>query len=1227
MFCEPLDVPDEVISAQEAGELVIFVGAGVSNGGASNLPLFGGLTEQIGRILSKRIEPADRKDYDAVLGEWAELHHANVHEIAHSIIGDPKSQPNEAHKLLLQLFKRKEHVRIVTTNYDRHFSTAAEALHLSLPQYYAPALPMGDDFNGIVYLHGSVDDSPHRLVLTDADFGRAYLSQGWARTFLQSLYSKFHVLFVGYSHADILVTYLARGLPARDRSRRHALQMAGQNARWKPLGINVVPYPPAGSDDEHANLTIGLRRWAELSAYRPQDLRARIHQIVDAVERPTVMVGGEGTPSAIQLGRDADDILKRAFRAPASASWFLERARDLRWIHWLKATGLLPSLTVDLRTVENGTQREVAWRLIGWTVEQLITSHDPVTLALYVQLGGALGPSAWRCVIRSLIVEDMSSAVWTSPYLDHWLIALRHGCNPQIERTFIGSLVEKLASSKRSEHACGLFEQLLRVTLEWKEPWSLRGEALTYSSESKLVGELHEIRDAWISLQSLRNPAVDDRLYRMLLSCIEEIYATCGPSSDRLDPVFGARVVVDRPRGPHDPFDAETFVGDMLIDVIRAKAGRAGEMSESQILRWLAAVQPGWKRIAYFALRVDTSITAQRKAEIILENGLIYPSLWQLQHDPSELVAAVYDKLDGATKRRLCDAISVGPFITPREGQTPEEVAEAVQQLRRGFLHRLLLAHRGDAELVTTFGKLEIPIPDLRDEISLCEDEEEFGFVHDVERSPKSVQELLAASPSIQLDYFLTYKGDGADWRGPNRAGLLAAAIAAANENAEWARGLIYALVERGITTGDLWDRLVWGLTWHTKDPLFRRWLLMDVLRRVDSTGWTPEIWNGWTFHLFRLGNNEALQSLSPDEWKILLDWSIRAWEAARQASAVTLTETSGHDILQRAINHPVGRVVEYWVQYVSFRRRSDPESPYEWPEELRRPIAELVASDGDAQLLGLSIFGQFLSFVRYALPSWTREVIYALLDVDSQSRASIALWSSWLCFGRISAELAAELPPYLERSRRHLLAAEKETSNHFISYLAVIATSPFIPEDVTRWLRTCLVDASPAQRGWWNSEVARSMREQAGERQKAVWDSWAKDHLTAYKHGIWGAPTAEEFANFLLWPIVFAAVADEALELLKALPPQPVPRLDVLFDLERSRLAQTAPDFAARYLLWLLEVAVAEPYGYYGIDDVIEQLSVTPVNRGDLEELGNRLIGLGLTASGERLLAKVRAG
>ena len=54
--------------------------------------------------------------------------------------------------------------------------------------FYAPALPLGDDFTGLVYLHGAAAKNAEQCVLTDEDFGRAYIIRGWATRFLEAMF-------------------------------------------------------------------------------------------------------------------------------------------------------------------------------------------------------------------------------------------------------------------------------------------------------------------------------------------------------------------------------------------------------------------------------------------------------------------------------------------------------------------------------------------------------------------------------------------------------------------------------------------------------------------------------------------------------------------------------------------------------------------------------------------------------------------------------------------------------------------------------------------------------------------------------------------------------------------------------------------------------------------------------------------------------------------------------
>lgn len=201
MWIGKIKLPEELINAQVDGRLVIFAGAGVSMSPPSSLPNFRDLVRKIesktGNLLTWDPE---KEAPDRFLGRLKEKG-PRVHKLVWDIIKNQDSNPTDLHYALLSLFRSPQEVRIVTTNFDTHFSTAAaELFDGEVPIYYAPALPLGHRFNGIVYLHGCVDQKPEELILTDRDFGRAYLTEGWVTRFLVGIFDSYEVLFVGYSH-------------------------------------------------------------------------------------------------------------------------------------------------------------------------------------------------------------------------------------------------------------------------------------------------------------------------------------------------------------------------------------------------------------------------------------------------------------------------------------------------------------------------------------------------------------------------------------------------------------------------------------------------------------------------------------------------------------------------------------------------------------------------------------------------------------------------------------------------------------------------------------------------------------------------------------------------------------------------------------------------------------------------------------------------------------------
>ena len=233
------------------------------------LPDFEGLADTIAAGTDQTRQ--DAEPVDRFLGR---LQHrqVDVHDRAAQALSREDLRPTELHRDLLRLSSGTGQVRVVTTNFDRLFQQASKDVLDSDPELYrAPALPLGNDFNGIVHVHGA-GTHPGGMVLTDQDFGRAYLTEGWARRFLVALFRQFTVLFVGYGHNDTVINYLARALPESAASRRFALtgERDPNLQRWRILGIEPIQYPQDKRAD-YSKLHVGIRRLADFSSHSVLD--------------------------------------------------------------------------------------------------------------------------------------------------------------------------------------------------------------------------------------------------------------------------------------------------------------------------------------------------------------------------------------------------------------------------------------------------------------------------------------------------------------------------------------------------------------------------------------------------------------------------------------------------------------------------------------------------------------------------------------------------------------------------------------------------------------------------------------------------------------------------------------------------------------------------------------------------------------------------------------------
>ena len=200
-------IPDKLRRAHEDGEVVLFCGAGVSM--PAGLPSFKGLVNAVlmdllpirtmckpGSTEALAWKAFDNDRYDEALDILESPREGgyepkDVRERVRYRLSTTKTKTLQAHFTLARLADLDtDRGRLVTTNFDHLFERAQAKLwrlERSSPRmtvYVAPALPPAkpDTLHGLIHLHGKLGSSSENrdLVLTMANFGTAYLLEGWA---------------------------------------------------------------------------------------------------------------------------------------------------------------------------------------------------------------------------------------------------------------------------------------------------------------------------------------------------------------------------------------------------------------------------------------------------------------------------------------------------------------------------------------------------------------------------------------------------------------------------------------------------------------------------------------------------------------------------------------------------------------------------------------------------------------------------------------------------------------------------------------------------------------------------------------------------------------------------------------------------------------------------------------------------------------------------------------
>ena len=694
------DIPPELVRAVEEGRLVFFCGAGVSQ--QAGLPSFKGLVEAVYEKLQRQRElyPLEQKAFD-------ERNYDQVFANLERAIGNPalvrgkvaealhlrESADTGTHDALLKLSTDARGVcRLVTTNYDLAFSLVSG---LSTRTDSAPRLPIPKParWNSIVHLHGFLQDcgaGGEELVLSSADFGAAYLVDGWATRFLRELFRYFTVLFVGYRADDLVVRYMLQAL---------AVSMAGADNKpgvfafaeveddekltklnWQAKGIEPILYRK--KDDSHEVLHQTLRVWAERAS---RGLLGRKSVVAEYIHCPAPPEQDEIVDQMVWALNDGTG---------ATARFLADQQESPSPCYWLKVLDQNNLFSLDaVPLVSHGRSSSLYGRIHPVTdgLAQWLCRHlaEADVLDWALSKGGCLSPTFGLHITYALsgspddIRDEMKKAWsflaspangaasgWRSPPFAIGRQIEAGAWDLSLKRE-IAIMLEPLFALRRDK-----FQDILRKARQTvSDGYPLEVE-VTFAGGDEVAFVLKSI---------CRRPDRDSILSSLLDHCTGHLRRAM-----EVQEYFG------KASSDHDwtyiwlpsirPFSGSQ--GKPLVDLITLVAGCLDAASRvdpalarSQVDYWRAIDYPVFRRLVCYGLALPSLFSVGEAFEYILSAG---SPLWRYgcHGELYQLLARLWPSLDEGQSRILVQQILAGPPAEfYREGLSEAQIQEGADSV------------------------------------------------------------------------------------------------------------------------------------------------------------------------------------------------------------------------------------------------------------------------------------------------------------------------------------------------------------------------------------------------------------------------------------------------------------------------------------------------------------------------------------------------------------------
>ncbi|HYI97408.1 MAG TPA: SIR2 family protein, partial [Bryobacteraceae bacterium] len=1007
MLVQGVNLPEELLRAQAAGDLVVFAGAGISAPPPSSLPLFDELAAQVGK--GTGIMRGSEESTDHYFGRL-KLGGVEVHKAVARILLQPESKHHELHTLLTQLFPSGTSMRIVTTNFDDHFSTAVQAgIGASFETFYAPALPLGDDFTGLVYLHGSVAKNPQMCVLTDEDFGRAYLTRAWATRFLSAMFERYAVLFVGYSHGDPVMNYLARGLSPAARKPRYAFTTEDIKSidSWTFLGVHQIVYPRDAGANGHGAIIRCVRDWVR-----------ELHRgLLDKVERIRAI---SDTQPPLE-GEDAD-YLKFCLGSIETARIFFRHASTPDWISWLEKHGFFARF-FDWRQSFGEFERELGF----WLIARFFVDYAQEVLAVIERHGSRIHAEfAWRLWHR-LIRRDHNANI--DPVFSVWTALLLTQPQDVLSSDDWSMLLGKCRLPEDAAVATQLFVNITRPRLKLKEHWRFRREDADSQKVEFEVNLLddndHYLANAWAN--AIR-PHLDTCAPRLALPVFANLAA-----ADNLARVDGSKYQDTDPFWIHrqsiggNVSRASSTTLNHLINaardlvIHRTVANPKDVFNQTDAL--FASNVPVLQRLAVYSIGQAERVSADDKVNWLLEHTLLY----RHKADVFRFLEVNYSNASDELRRRVVETVVAGP----KGGRIDGVHEETLLYERFNFLvwlgrvapqcHYVRDALEVVRGIKPDFQERDRPDLDFWPADARWLDAREAFNIEEI--TSQAIGAFLAARPApVDEGYFDN-----------QRSRYTSSISAAAREKPQWGLELLKELVSCGLNDADLWSSVTFGI----RDAKLSSSQWAAFLEFAQSAAVPCAFFEAAT-EVLEHGSRREMDGIPDELMPAAQRVADRIW--CDSLSHTTSSNRQLGDWLSEAINRPGGKLAEFWLRRVSVAKASAGQRWTVIPPDIAQSIRRMIVHSSEAGAHARVVIASQLHYFFSVDPAFAQAELLPLFDWSRDATTAEQCWHGFLIWGRWLPGFTDQLLPSFDEIIRRTQSQPEDIRRAIIAHITELA-------------------------------------------------------------------------------------------------------------------------------------------------------------------------------------------